>query len=70
MQVEAALFRVFCDGALLKTVARTTRNQVVRCNPTQPDATQPRLSLLPRACSLWTALVRSAPGTQAGDTGT
>jgi hypothetical protein len=52
MQVEAALFRVFCDGVLLKSVARTTRNQVVRYNPARPDANQPRLSLLPGACSL------------------
>ena len=38
MQADAELFHVWCDGVLLKTVPRTTRNQVVRYGPTRsPD---------------------------------
>jgi hypothetical protein len=36
VQVDAALFHVYSDGVLLKTVPRTTRNQVVRFGPTRP----------------------------------
>jgi hypothetical protein len=35
VQVEAALFHVYCEGVLLKTVPRTTRNQVIRYGPTR-----------------------------------
>jgi len=36
VRVEAELFHVFFDGVLLKTVARTTRNEVVRFGPRRP----------------------------------
>jgi hypothetical protein len=36
VRVDAELFHVFHDGVLLKTVARTTRNEVVRFGPRRP----------------------------------
>jgi len=36
VRVDAELFHVFHDGVLLKTVPRTTRNDVVRFGPTRP----------------------------------
>jgi hypothetical protein len=36
VRVSASLLQVAQDGVLLKTVARTTRNDVVRFGPTRP----------------------------------
>jgi hypothetical protein len=41
VRVEAELFHVFHEGVLVKTVPRTTRNQVVRFGPHgQPTASR------------------------------
>jgi hypothetical protein len=38
VRIDAELFHVYCDGVLLKTVLRTTRNDVVRFGPRRPPA--------------------------------
>jgi len=35
VQVDADLFHVDCAGVLLKTIPRTTHNQVIRYGPTR-----------------------------------
>jgi len=42
VRVDTELFHVFCDGVLLKTVARTTRNDIVRFGPTRPPRPRAR----------------------------
>jgi hypothetical protein len=41
VRVGTELFHVYCDGVLLKTVPRTTRNDVVRFGPTRPPRQRP-----------------------------
>jgi hypothetical protein len=44
VRIDAELFHVYCDGVLLKTVLRTTRNDVVRFGPRRPPGSEPGAS--------------------------